>query len=108
MKQEDLIEFLSSVIEEDAIIARIYKLFHSEYNYELSFLEGLVKFGVENNYFSIEDVTNPEVVYSAVDWRSDNVYQEILLGEDTHILDNFFSKDRHIPKEFKKFVLDKY
>lgn len=46
MKQDDLLELLKSVIEEDAIIGRLYRLFHMEKHYVA------VDNGTKKNYSS--------------------------------------------------------
>ncbi len=48
MKKENLVEFLSSIIEEDAIISRLYNLFHIKYGYEIQELDGLVQYGINS------------------------------------------------------------
>lgn len=58
MKKEDLIEFLSSTIEEDAIVSKLYNLFHIEYKYEINYLNDLFQYGVGEKYFFIESVTD--------------------------------------------------
>lgn len=104
MKKEDLIEFLSSTIEEDAIISRLYNLFHIEYEYEIQFLNDLVQYGVENNYFSIESVDNYDKKYSEVEWSGENNYQEIIMNGHEEFVECLFSNDPCIPEEFIKFL----
>lgn len=107
MKKEDLIEFLSSTIEEDAIVSRLYNLFHIGYKYEISFLNDLVQYGVGKKYFSIESVIDSNKHYHEVEWESDNNYQEIIMINHEEIVECLFSNDPCIPKGFIKFVSNK-
>lgn len=104
MKREDLIEFLSSTIEEDAIVSRLYNLFHIEYKYEIKILNDLVQYGVENKFFSIENVVNPNERYNEVEWKSDNTYQEIIMNDDEEFVNCPFSTNPCVPKGFTQFL----
>ncbi|WP_142956796.1 hypothetical protein [Enterococcus faecalis] len=107
MKKEDLIEFLSSTIEEDAIVSRLYHLFHIEYKYKIKFLNNLIQYGVEKKYFSIVSVTDSNKIYTEVEWKSDNNYQEIVMNNHEEIVECLFSNNPCIPKDFMKFVNNK-
>lgn len=104
MKKEDLIEFLSSTIEEDAIISRLYNLIHIEYKYELKLLDDLVQYGVEKHYFSIESVAHSDETYDKVEWKSDNNYQEVIMTDHEEIVECLFSSNTQIPEDFTKFL----
>jgi hypothetical protein len=104
MKKKDLIEFLRSTIEGDAIIARIYNLFHLTYKYSLEELEELIQYGVKNNYFTIGDLEDYEKNYSKVEWAEDNVYQEIFMNDKEPYIKCLFSGDGTVPKNFMKFL----
>ena len=64
MKKENLVEFLSSIIEEDAIISRLYNLFHIKYGYEIQELDGLVQYGISNSNFIIEQSDFIKLLFS--------------------------------------------
>ena len=104
MKKDDLIEFLSSTIEEDAIISIIYNLFHNEWNYSLDELNEIINFGVKNGDLVIENVKDPAIQYDTIDWQLDNVYQEILMVDIYKYMPLLFNKNPQVPKEYEKFI----
>ena len=104
MKKEHLIEFLSSTIEEDAIISRIYNLFHNEWDYSLDELNEIINFGIKNGDLVIENVNDTTIHYDMIDWRLDNVYQEILMVDIYKYMLVLFSKNPQVPKEYEKFI----
>lgn len=104
MKKEDLIEFLSSTIEGGAIVSRLYNLFHNNYGYDIKLLEDLVQYGVKHNYFIIENVNNSEEVYTEVDWKENNNYQEVIMNNQENFLKQLFSEKSQVPKEFIQFL----
>lgn len=104
MKKDDLIEFLSSTIEEDAIISRIYNLFHNEWNYSLDELNEIINFGVKNGDLVIENVDDVTIHYDTIDWRLDNVYQEILMVDIYKYMPLLFNENPQVPKEYEKFI----
>lgn len=103
MKKTDLIELLSSIIEEDAIISRVYNLFHSSYDYSLHELDEIIYYGIQNNYFSLENVDDDSVKYETIDWRTDNTYQEIVMIDNERFVLDLFDK-KEVPKEFLQFT----
>ncbi|ASM35184.1 Uncharacterised protein [Campylobacter sputorum subsp. bubulus] len=104
MKKDHLIEFLSSTIEEDAIISRIYNLFHNEWKYSLDELNEIINFGIENGDLLIENVNDINIHYDRVDWRLDNIYQEIVMIDIYKYMPLLFSSNPVIPKEYEKFI----
>ena len=104
MKKGDLIEFLSSTIEEDAIISRIYNLFHNEWKYSLDELNEIINFGIKNGDLVIENVEDTTIHYDTIDWRLDNVYQEILMVDIYKYMSLLFNKNPQVPKEYEKFI----
>ena len=104
MKKDDLIEFLSSTIEEDAIISRIYNLFHNEWNYSLDELNEIINFGVKNGDLVIENVKDPAIQYDTIDWQLDNVYQEILMVDIYKYMPLLFNENPQVPNEYEKFI----
>jgi len=53
MKEKDLIELLRSTIESDALISRLFNLFHLDYKYSIKELNSLIDYGVQYGYFTI-------------------------------------------------------
>lgn len=104
MKKEDLVEFLRSTIESDAIISRLYRLFHLEYGYSLSELSNIIYYGVKKNYFSIENVYDEKIKYEKIDWRLDNIEQEVIMNEPEKYIGRLFSENVEIPEEFLLFL----
>lgn len=104
MKKDDLIEFLSSTIEEDAIISRIYNLFHNEWKYSLDELNEIINFGVKNGDLVIENVKDPAIQYDTIDWQLDNVYQEILMVDIYKYMPLLFNENPQVPNEYEKFI----
>ena len=105
MKKQDLMEFLRSTVEGDAIVSRLFNLFHLEYGYSIESLNGLIQYGVENDYFSIENVNDSEAKYKEVDWRKDNNFQEIIVNNEEKYILCLFSAEAYIPEEFTRFVI---
>ncbi|MCI6989054.1 MAG: hypothetical protein MR902_05715, partial [Campylobacter sp.] len=93
MKKEHLIELLSSAIEEDAMIDRLFYLFHLEWKYSLKELDKIIKFGIENGDLAIENVKDTTIHYDTIDWRLDNVYQEILMVDIYKYMPLLFSEN---------------
>ena len=104
MRKENLVEFLSSIIEEDAIISRLYNLFHIRYGYEIQELDNLVQHGVKNNNFIIENIDSSDVTYNKVEWSEDNNFQEIVIIENSDFVRQLFSETPEIPKVFVQFL----
>ena len=104
MKKENLVELLSSIIEEDAIISRLYNLFHIKYGYKIQELDDLVQYGVFNNNFIIENIDNSDATYDKVEWREDNNFQEIVIIEQSDFIKLLFSENPEIPKDFVQFL----
>jgi hypothetical protein len=104
MKKQDLIEFLRSTIEEDALISRLFNLFHLQYGYSINELDTIIKFGVDNGYFSIENVGSAAKKYNSVEWVEDNTYQEITMNNEDRFIANLFSEETHVPEEFVQFL----
>jgi hypothetical protein len=104
MREEDLIEFLRSTIEEDAIISRIFYLFHLTYNYSIDELDNLIQYGVSEGYFSIKNLSDSEKTYESIDWCDSNTYQEVIMNNHSQYVDDLFGKKVSIPKEFTEFL----
>jgi len=104
VKKQDLIEFLRSTIEEDAIVSRLFNLFHLEYGYSIESLNCLIQYGVEKGYFSIENINNSEKKYKVVEWRIDNTFQEIIMNNEEKYIPCLFAREACVPEEFIQFV----
>ena len=104
MKKEDLIEFLLSTIEEDAIISRIYNLFHVEKGYSIEELNLLAQYGIDNSYFILIDVLKGVRLYTEIDWKLDNITQEIIMKNMDKFKPYLFTRNPCVPKEFIHFL----
>ena len=104
MKKLDLIELLRSTIEGDALVSRLYNLFHLHYGYSINELNTIIKLGTEKGYFSIENVCSSEKKYNDIEWVEDNIYQEIVMNDEGRFIASLFSEEAHIPEEFVQFL----
>lgn len=104
MKKKDLIEFLRSTVESDAIVSRLFNLFHLKYQYSIQELNSIVEYGLEIGAFTIEDVTDSDKKYVAIDWKGDNIYQELLMTDKSEYIESLFSGEGKIPDDFEKFL----
>ena len=107
MKEEHLLEFLRSTIEGDAIISRVYKLFHIEFQYPIQVLNNIIETGLRKKIFRIEDVDNQNKQYTHIEWKRDNAYQEVIMNEDEKYIKDLFSKNAKIPRDFLSFLKKK-
>jgi hypothetical protein len=106
MKKKDLIELLSSIVEEDAIISRIYNLFHEKLHYDIQEIERILQYGILQNIFVISDVNNPEKHYDSIIWERANIYQEITLIDDKEFIHYLFKEKPELPLGFSRFEID--
>ncbi|ASM36863.1 hypothetical protein [Campylobacter sputorum] len=106
MKKEHLTEFLLSTIEEDAMIDRLFYLFHDKWKYSLEELDEIINFGIENGDLLIADMKNYDKYYDKVDWNINNPYQEIIMVDIYKYMPLLFSKNPVVPKEYEKFITD--
>ncbi|BDR59371.1 hypothetical protein [Xylocopilactobacillus apicola] len=104
MKKEDLIELLSSIIEEDAVISRIYNLFHVYYKYEIKLLDEIVKYGIQNGFFDVEAPGDSDKLFTEIKWSQNNISQEIILNGHEEVIKMVFAKKPKIPKLFTCFL----
>ena len=104
MKKQDLIEFLRSTIEEDAIVSILFNFFHLQHGYSIESLNCLIQYGVEKGYFSIENVNDSEKKYKEVEWRIDNTFQEIIMNNEAKYIPCLFAREACVPEEFIRFV----
>lgn len=104
MKEKDLIELLRSTIESDAIVSRLFNLYHIKYKYTLEKLNKIIDYGVQNNYFIIENVNDGSINYTEIDWKADNTYQEVLMINKDSNIKQLFSGKGSVPNEFCQFI----
>ena len=104
MRKEHIIELLSSAIEGDGIISVVFNFFHNEWHYSLDELNEIIHFGVKNGDLTIENVKNANIRYDTIDWRLDNVYQEILMVDIYKYMPLLFNENPQVPKEYEKFI----
>lgn len=104
MRKEHIIELLSSAIEGDGIISVVFNFFHNEWHYSLDELNEIIHFGVKNGDLTIENVKNANIRYDTIDWRLDNIYQEIVMVDIYKYMPLLFNENPQVPKEYEKFI----
>ena len=65
----------------------------------------MVDYGIKEQIFQVESVEDGERFYGAVDWSSDNTYQEIVMCDNEQYIPILFSDNPTLPEEFEKFRL---
>lgn len=103
MKEKHLIELLRSTIESDAIVSRLFNLYHIEYKYTLQELNTIIDYGVQKGYFTIENVDDENIKYKTINWSADNIYQEVLMVNKDNYIKGLFSGKGMVPNEFCQF-----
>jgi hypothetical protein len=106
MRQEHIIELLSSAIEGDGIISVVFKFFHIDWEYTLEELDLIINFGIKNGDLLIEDMHDENKHYDKIDWRLDNVYQEIVMVDIYKYMPLLFSKHPTVPDPYKQFITE--
>lgn len=104
MKEKDLIELLRSTIESDAIVSRLFNLYHIEYKYALLELNTIIDYGIQEGYFIVENVDDENIKYESIDWSADNTYQEVLMVNRDNIIKDLFSGNGVVPNKFYRFI----
>ena len=105
MTFEDLRELLLSIAEEDAIISTLFSLFIINKRYSPQVLEEIIFYGVTIGWFAIVSVENNDILYTDIEWRMDNVFQEIVFCDNDFAVKTLFTQEGGIPELFKKFIL---
>lgn len=105
MTFEDLRELLLSIVEEDAIISTLFSFFIKNKGYSTQILEEIVFYGVTIGWFEIVNVENNDILYTDIEWRIDNVFQEIVFCDNDFGVKTLFTQEGGIPELFKKFIL---
>ncbi|MDO4774459.1 MAG: hypothetical protein Q4A10_01510 [Aerococcaceae bacterium] len=105
MRQEDLLELFRSIVEEDAIIARLYRHFHLEKHYALKELDTIIQRGVTLGELQITHTSDANQLFTNIDWALDNSYQEILATNQDQYVKLIFGKVPALP-EFAKIFVD--
>ena len=80
MTFDDLREFLLSIAEEDAIISTLFSFFIKNKGYSTQILEEIIFYGVTIGWFEIVNVENNDILYTDIEWRIDNDFQEIVFA----------------------------
>ena len=80
MTVEDLRELLLSIAEEDAIISTLFSFFIRNKGYSTQILEEIIFYGVTIGWFEIVNVENNDILYTDIEWRIDNDFQEIVFA----------------------------
>lgn len=106
MKKEDLRELLLSIAEEDAIISCLYAFFILKKRYSLEIIEEIILYGVSIGWFEIIDVDSGVVLNTELDWRIDNVTQEIVFCDTDFAVSHMFNNSEDVPNVFKKFLVE--
>lgn len=104
MKIEDLKEFLLSIAEEDAIISRLYVFFSVRKGYSVQILEEIIQHGIKIGWFEMVTVQTGETTHKDIEWKIDNVSQEIVFSDRNFPVMTLFNKSDEIPDEFKQFI----
>ncbi|MBP2620092.1 hypothetical protein ACVRXQ_12180 [Streptococcus panodentis] len=104
MKTEDLIELLQSILEEDAIISRLFTYFHLHKEYEISDLNKIIEIGITEKVFLIINVTDESIEYKRIEWSESNTYQEVIFSNPQDYIPSLFSNPVQIPDLFLKCV----
>ena len=105
MTFEDLRELLLSIAEEDAIISTLFSLFIINKGYSTQILEEIIFYGVTIGWFEIVSVENNDILYTDIEWRMDNGFQEVVFCDNDFAVKALFTQEGGIPELFKKFIL---
>ncbi|HEL1676702.1 TPA: hypothetical protein ACIRI2_002011 [Streptococcus suis] len=103
MKTEDLKELVLSIAEEDAIISRLYGLFSLRKGYSVQLLEEIIQHGIKIGWFEMVTVQTGEITHKDIEWKIDNVFQEIIFSDRNFSVMTLFNESDEIPNEFKQF-----
>ena len=105
MTFEDLRELLLPIAEEDAIISTLFSLFIINKGYSTQILEEIIFYGVTIGWFEIVSVENNDILYTDIEWRMDNGFQEVVFCDNDFAVKALFTQEGGIPELFKKFIL---
>ena len=105
MTIEDLRELLLSIAEEDAIISTLFSFFIKNKGYSTQILEEIIFYGVTIGWFEIINVENDNIPYTDIEWRMDNVFQEVVFCDNNFAVKTLFTQVSGIPELFRKFIL---
>ena len=105
MTFEDLRELLLSIVEEDAIISTLSSFFIKNKGYSPQILEEIIFYGVTIGWFEIVNVENNDILYTDIEWRIDNVFQEIVFCDNDFAVKTLLTQAGGILELFKKFIL---
>ena len=105
MTFDDLRELLLSIVEEDAIISTLFSFFIKNKGYSPQILEEIIFYGVTIGWFEIVSVENNDILYTDIEWRMDNVFQEVVFCDNNFAVKTLFTQVSGIPELFRKFIL---
>lgn len=109
MKENDLLELLQSILEEDAIISRIYSYFVVYKNYTEDTLKTIVSYGVNKNIIEVIQTLDDSIIdHFSIDWKEENTFQELIFKEEYYAYYQtiLFSEEPKIPSEFVQFITE--
>ncbi|WP_226535923.1 hypothetical protein [Fictibacillus halophilus] len=112
MKEKDLLEFLTSIAEEDAQISTIVGFFTNQLGYEVNVIKEIVNYGVKNDILHVidneqvhENCISVQIVdLSEIDWSISNVKNEIYYNDFDYYREKLFVSDPKVPQEFMRFI----
>ncbi|MEG0314543.1 MAG: hypothetical protein RR646_04715 [Erysipelotrichaceae bacterium] len=104
MKEKDIIELLRSTIESDAMVSRLFNLYHIKYKYALQELNTIIEYGIQEGYFIVENVDDENIKYDSIDWSANNTYQEVLMVNSDNLIKDLFSGKGVVPNKFYQFI----
>lgn len=104
MTIEDLRELLLSIAEEDAIISTLFSFFIRNKGYSTQILEEIIFYGMAIGWFEIVNVENDNIPYTAIEWKIDNDFQEVVFCDNDFAVKTLFTQEGGIPELFKKFI----
>ena len=109
MTFEDLRELLLSIAEEDAIISTLFSFFIKNKGNSTQILEEIIFYGVVIGWFEIVNVENNDILYTDIEWRMDNVFQEVVFCDNDFAVKTLLTQEGEIPEyPDELFALDFY
>ena len=68
-------------------------------------MEEIIFYGVTIGWFEIVSVENNDILYTDIEWRMDNGFQEVVFCDNDFAVKALFTQEGGIPELFKKFIL---
>lgn len=112
MKEKDLLQFLTFIAEEDAIISTIVGFFTNQLGYDVNIIKKIVNYGVKMNILQVIDndqdlencIGQQSVNLNEIDWSTSNVKNEIHYNNFDYYRKKLFASNPKIPHEFMCFI----